>query len=86
MNTYEYNKYTCNIDTLKDTLNMYGVAIIPSVIDESECNNTVDGMWEYFAYITKKWDVPITKDNQNSWKQLPSLSEFSLSIQQLTEF
>ena len=73
MDTYEYNKYTCNIDTLKDTLNTYGVAIIPSVIDESECNNTVDGMWKYFEYITQKWDVPITKDNQNSWKQLYKL-------------
>jgi len=54
MDTYEYEKYITNSDNLKETLQKYGVAIIPNVINDTECNNTVNGMWEYFEHITQK--------------------------------
>ena len=73
MDTYEYEKYITNSDNLKETLQKYGVAIIPNVINDLECNNTVNGMWEYFEHITQKWDVQITKDNKDSWKQIYKL-------------
>ena len=33
---YEGNKYNCTIDTLKQTLDTYGVAIIPKLISKKE--------------------------------------------------
>jgi hypothetical protein len=36
---YEFEKYVCTKETLKDTIAAYGVAIIPSVLDENECSD-----------------------------------------------
>ena len=30
---YEYNKYVCSIDNIVNTINQYGVAIIPNMIN-----------------------------------------------------
>ena len=43
---YEYEKYATDLEGLKSTLDKYGVAIIPSVLDEKECNNMVSGIWD----------------------------------------
>ena len=50
---YEYEKYVCNKTNLKETLEEYGVAIIPSILNEEECNKMNSGMWDYFEHITK---------------------------------
>jgi hypothetical protein len=34
---YEFEKYACTKETLKETLDMYGVAVIPNVLDTEEC-------------------------------------------------
>ena len=73
MDTYEYSKYVTDAENLKETLNKYGVAIIPKVINEIECTNTINGMWKYFEHITQKWETPITRNNENSWKQIYKL-------------
>jgi len=73
METYEYKKYVCNAENLKETLDKYGVAVIPSVINDEECSNTIDGMWDYFEHITQKWETPITRDNTASWRQIYKL-------------
>ena len=36
MEIYEYSKYITNKECLKETINKYGVAIIPNVINDSE--------------------------------------------------
>lgn len=67
--TYEYETYRCTKETLKKTIDKYGVAIIPDVLDTHECAEVVEGMWKYLGDITKKWKTPITSDNSNSsWK------------------
>ena len=38
---YLYKRYRCSQETLKDTLNKYGVAIIPNVLNENECQDMV---------------------------------------------
>jgi ectoine hydroxylase-related dioxygenase (phytanoyl-CoA dioxygenase family) len=73
MDGYEYNKYVTDKDNLKDSLDKYGVAIIPYVLDELECTNMLNEMWKYFEHITQKWDIPISKDNEESWKQIYKL-------------
>lgn len=73
MDQYEYTKYIATKDTLRDTIANYGVAIIPSVLNDEECQSIVDGLWDYFEHISKKWEVPIQRENQDSWKQIYSL-------------
>ncbi len=67
MSDYEFEKYLSDIDNLKYTLEKYGVAIIPSILNEQECNNIVSGIWDFLEYISKTWDTPLDRNNQKSW-------------------
>jgi ectoine hydroxylase-related dioxygenase (phytanoyl-CoA dioxygenase family) len=68
---------------LKNTLDEYGVAIIPSVLDENECVAMEDGMWNTLETWTNTWDLPITRDNPESWRNIRDLfPKHSMLIQQ----
>lgn len=83
MAEYIYEKYITNADNLKNTLEEYGVAIIPSVLDEQECENMFNGMWNTLECWTQNWDKPITKENKSSYKNLKYLfPKHSMLIQQ----
>ena len=43
--SYEYEKYLTTPENVKDTVLKYGVAIVPSVLDESEIEDMKNGMW-----------------------------------------
>jgi hypothetical protein len=73
MDTYEYEKYACTTETLKETLEKYGVAIIPSVINKEECVKMRDGMWSSVEHITQHFDVPMKRDDVDSWKSFSQL-------------
>lgn len=73
MTEYLDVKYYCSKETLKETLNKFGVAIIPNVLNENECTSLVNGIWNYFEHITQEWEIPIKKDNPNSWKEFYKL-------------
>lgn len=80
---YVCDKYVCTSDSLKETLEKYGVAIIPSVLSEEECKSMFDGMWNYFEHITQKWTTPIKRSKQASWSQFYELNPLhSMLIQQ----
>lgn len=68
METYEDTKYFCTKETLMDTINEYGVAIIPSVLDDTECDSMVSGMWDYFEHITQSWENPINRNDKTTWR------------------
>jgi hypothetical protein len=70
---YELNKYVCNKETLKQTIEQFGVAIIPCVLDENECNNMVHKMWEFFEHITQKWETPINRNDTSTWREFYKL-------------
>src|SRR4051794_13474745 len=59
------DKYECTLDTLKETLETYGVAILPKVLDEKECQHMMDEMWNYLETVTKK---QIRRDDESTWK------------------
>ena len=40
-NNYKFEKYVCIKETLKQTIENYGVAIIPCVLDENKCNKDI---------------------------------------------
>jgi len=74
MNTvYEYEKYVCTKETLKETIQTYGVAIIPKVLDEKECHNIVNGIWDFLEFITKESDTPLDRKNPKTWREFYKL-------------
>jgi hypothetical protein len=71
--TYEFEKYVCSPETLKEKISEFGVAIIPAVLNADECNGMIDGMWDTLEKWTKKWDVPINRSKRTSWRQMNDL-------------
>lgn len=72
-NIYEYNKYVTTMDNITTTLNQYGVAIIPNVLDQQECEAMKQGMWNYLETITANLPIPIKRTNPQSWKSFKDL-------------
>lgn len=68
MDTYD-DKYQCSLETLKTTLEKYGVAILPSILNEGECNTMTSEMWDFFEHITQNWTVPLQRNNKETWKE-----------------
>lgn len=73
MNTYTFDKYLATQDTVKEVLNQYGVAIIPSLLNEEECQEMNQGMWDTLGHLTQTWETPIRKENPNSWREMRKL-------------
>lgn len=74
---YEYEKYVTTSTSLKKTLEKYGVAIIPGVLNPKECKAMVDGMWNTLEHITKNFDEttpgPISRNNPDTWRSFYEL-------------
>ncbi len=70
---YEFDTYICTKESLQNTIELYGVAIIPSVLDESECDAMVSGVWDFFEHITKDWESPINRTNKDTWREFYKL-------------
>lgn len=80
---HEYEKYKATKNTLQSVLDQYGVAIIPNVIDEKECEEMKKGMWNYLEHITQNADKKILENDKNTWKNISSLfTKHSMLIQQ----
>lgn len=65
---YEYEKYITTPEKFEETLNNFGVAIIPKVIDEKKCKETISKKWDYFEHISQTWETPINRNDKKSWK------------------
>ena len=50
---YENEKCLTTYERLKETIEKYGVAIIPDVLNEEEIKDMRDGMWDYLEYVTQ---------------------------------
>lgn len=48
-------KYFTDIYNVESILDTYGVAIIPSILDNNECDQMVNDMWDYLEHITQEW-------------------------------
>lgn len=66
-------KYLTTAENLKETIEKYGVAIIPSVITEEECTSMLDGIWSFFEHITQKWTLPLDRNNEKTWREFYKL-------------
>ena len=47
MDSYEYQRYVTTKEKLKETIDKYGVAIIPGVLNDQECDNMLDGICNF---------------------------------------
>ena len=72
MESYD-DKYFCELETLKTTLERYGVAVLPSILSDNECETMFSEMWDFFEYISQTWDTPLDRNNQSTWKEFYKL-------------
>lgn len=71
---YEYDRYVCTTDKIRDKINEYGVAIVPNVLDKKEIKAMKKGAFELFEHITQNLDTPFKEKDKNTWKELAKLS------------
>jgi hypothetical protein len=69
----EEYKYNTTPKGLYKTLKKYGVAVIPRVLDEKECDEMLSKTWDFYEHITQDWDTPIDRDNEKSWRSFYDL-------------
>jgi hypothetical protein len=70
---YIFEKYSCCKEDLEETIKRYGVAIIPSVLDGSECESMVTGIWDFLEKITQTWEIPLSRHNKDTWRNFCKL-------------
>jgi hypothetical protein len=66
-------QYYSTIDTAKDTIQKFGVAIIPNVLNDEECSNMFSGLWDFFEHITSSWETPINRYKKTTWNEIYKL-------------
>lgn len=54
---YEFDKYLCDTENIKETIEKYGVAIAP-LLDSDECDEMINNKWELLEHLTKKIATP----------------------------
>lgn len=74
MNNYEGEKYFANENNVLEIINKYGVAIIPNILNEDECEKMKNGMWDYLEYVSKNFNIPINRQDKNTWNEITKLS------------
>lgn len=81
--SYEYEKYICDPKDVKSFIDNYGVAVIPSVLNEKEIDNMRQGMWSYLSHVTHNFNKPIKKEDPSSWVEYQKLyPKHSMLLQQ----
>ena len=75
-----YKNYDTTLENLKETLNTYGVATIPNVLNQEELNNNRTELWTLLNKLTPYKDCPhaplnVAKRLELSIINLPSGSE-----------
>ena len=68
-----YKDYTTTIENLQQTLDTYGVAVIPNVLNAEEIKEMQKGMWNMLNTLTSKFDKPIKDNDKTSWKSFYNL-------------
>jgi hypothetical protein len=76
MNLDNGMKYFTTKENVLKTLNKYGVAVIPEILNEIECDNAKNGMWDTLEHMTCDWDIPILRDDPETWKEIRKLSPY----------
>ena len=70
------DKYLCSKETLKETLELYGVAIIPGVLDPFAIAKFNSGMFDMLECWMKDFPVPFNRHDTTTWKSYLELLPF----------
>ena len=62
---YEFLKYCCDIKTLKIMLEIYGVAIIPNLLDNDECTGQYVMASVFHSHIINNYPDTTNKNSKN---------------------
>lgn len=66
-------KFIVNEESVMESLQKYGVAVVPNVLNREECENGFNGMWNYFEHISQNWEHPLQKNNTSSYREFWNL-------------
>ena len=69
---YEFEKYLTSNENIKETIDKYGVAIAP-LLSKEECEEMIKNKWDILEYLTKDFEIPIDRNNKESYKQIIEL-------------
>jgi len=79
-------EYYTTIDNLKETIEKHGVAIIPNLLNDEECNNMFNGMWDYLEHISQNWKEPIKRNDESTYKNIYYLFQKNIAIKMIVKF
>ena len=71
--SYEYEKYICSPEEVKEWVETFGVAVVKGVLDKNEIKDMRDGMWSYLEHTTQNFEKPIQKHDSKTWVESRSL-------------
>jgi len=68
---YESERYLATTpEQLRANVERFGVAVVPRVLDDDECEDMAHGVWDFFEKITQRWEAPMRRADPESWKGL----------------
>jgi ectoine hydroxylase-related dioxygenase (phytanoyl-CoA dioxygenase family) len=80
---YECEKYVTTPEKLKETIDTYGVGIIPDVLNKEELLGMRNGMWDYLEHVTQKFEKPISRNDEKTWVEYVKMfPKHSMLLQQ----
>jgi len=78
--------YYTTSNNLRETLDKYGIAIIPSILNENECSAMQNGMWDYLEHISSEWAKPINRHLPETYINIYSLFIRRLVVTMIIKF
>ncbi len=62
-----------DVSKLQETLDQYGIAVVPNVLDEKFLSQAQSQMWDMLETLTSKYDKPIDRKSPDTWKSFYDL-------------
>ena len=61
----------------KQTLEKFGIAIIPKCLNQEECNQMNEGMWQTAEFLTSKLKKPLIRSQPETYSSIFELQPFA---------
>ena len=71
--TYAGEQFHTSPEEAKETLEKYGIAIIPNRLTQEECKQMNEGMWKTAEYLTSKMDKPLNRSDPSTYDSVAKL-------------
>lgn len=59
--------YSCTLATAKETLEKYGVCVIPEVVNRDKCSECLGEIWDYLEDVSVEWNTPLDREDKSTW-------------------